>query len=112
MSVSNKRRVPRRELNARVGVLLAGQYSMGRALEIGEGGMLLGSDVKMKKDDRLVVTFKIPEVLSGVMLATVVYVTTDGLYGLNFDKIEFDLKRKIRNYVASSTTLKKSGTEG
>ena len=112
MAGSNKRRVPRRELNARVGILIAGQYKIARAHEIGEGGMLLSCDVKMKKDDRLVVTFRIPEVLSGVILATVIYVTPDGSYGLNFDKIEFDLKRKIRNYVASSTTLQKSGTEG
>lgn len=112
MSQSNKRRVPRRELSALVGILVAGKYDMGRAHEIGEGGMLLSSKTEMKKDDRLVVTFRIPEVLSGVVIATVTYVTSEGLYGLNFDKIEFDLKRKIRNYVASSTTLKKSGTEG
>ena len=113
MGLPNKRRVPRRELNARVGVLLGGKYKMARAHEIGEGGMLLSCEEPMKKDDRLVVTFRVPEILSGVILATVIYVTEDGLYGLNFDKIEFDVKRKIRNYVASSTaTQKRSGTDG
>ena len=111
MSMSNKRRVPRRELHARVGILLAGRYSIARSHEIGEGGMLLSSDQVMKKDDRLVLTFRIPEVLSGVVIATVIYITEDGFYGLNFDKIEFDVKRKIRNFVASSTALeKRSGT--
>lgn len=112
MSPTKKRRVPRRELDARVGLLVAGKYTLAQAHEIGEGGLLLESSVPLKKDDRIVVTLRLPGILSGVVLATVIYQTKDGYYGLSFEKIEFDLKRKIRNYVASSTALqKKSSTD-
>lgn len=109
-STGKKRRVPRRSITARVGVLYKGQYSVCHAVEIGEGGMLFSSFDDIQKDDRVVVTLRIPDVLQGVAIGTVMY-TVEGKrigephrYGIQFDKIEFDLKRKIRNFVASSST--------
>jgi Tfp pilus assembly protein PilZ len=106
-----KRRVPRRAINARIGILVHGNYSLTWAHEIGEGGMLISSEENLKVGDRLVVTFRIPEIVDGVMLARVVYTLPDktgkpgGRYGVQFDKVDFDVKRKIRNYVASSNEV-------
>lgn len=116
-STGKKRRVPRRSIVARVGVLHKGQYSVCHAVEIGEGGMMFSSFDDIKKDDRVVVTLRIPDVLQGVAIGTVMY-TVEGKrigeahrYGIQFDTIEFDLKRKIRNFVASSSTSLKAEPE-
>jgi PilZ domain len=107
--VGNRRRVPRRPIHRQVGVLYKGVYRLCWAFEIGEGGILIDSEVRMKEGDRLVVTVRIPGVLQGVMMSKVVYELKPNKagelvkYGLQFDKIEFDIRRKMRNYVASST---------
>lgn len=112
-----KRRVPRRNIDARVGVLHKGRYFVCDALEIGEGGMLFSCFETIKKDDRVVVTLRIPDVLQGVAIGSVVYAVTGrreaetNRYGIQFDQIEFDLKRKIRNFVASSSASLKADTE-
>lgn len=107
---TQRRRVPRRPIYRQVGVLIKGQYQLSWAYEIGEGGILIDSKIPMVAGDRLVVTVRIPGVLHGVMISKVVYVLQPKKigdpvrYGLQFDQIEFDLKRKMRNYVASSST--------
>ena len=111
----NKRRVPRREVSARIGLLHKGQYHLANAHEIGEGGLLVSCEsLKLRKGDLVVVTLRIPGVIQGVVLGSIIYVTPEGRYGMSFDKIEFELKRQIRNFVASSTTGKTqaSGTHG
>jgi len=90
-----------------VGLLIKGKYHINTAVEIGEGGMMILSDVPLKDGDRLVVTFNIPGVIHVVMGATVRYrIEPDSefsqiRYGLHFDHIDFKTRRKIRNYVAS-----------
>lgn len=103
-----KRRVPRRPINNPVGVLYRGSYRLGQAFEIGEGGMLLATDFKLEKGDEVVVTLHIASLMSGVMIGRVVYeVPGDSLtkakYGIAFETISFEMKRKIRNFVASAT---------
>ncbi len=104
-----KRRVPRRNIKARVGVLHKGRYFVCDALEIGEGGMLFSIFEPILKGDRVVITLRIPDVFQGVAMGSVVYcveasrIAQANRYGIQFDQIEFDLKRKIRNFVASST---------
>lgn len=112
-----KRRVPRRSIDARVGVLHKGRYFVCDALEIGEGGMLFACFEHLKKDDRVVVTLRIPDVLQGVAIGSIVYgvygrrEAESNSYGIQFDDIEFDLKRKIRNFVASSSASLKAEPE-
>lgn len=109
-----KRRVPRRSIAARVGVLHKGRYFVCDALEIGEGGMLFSTFEPILKDDKVVITLRIPDVLQGVAIGSVVYcvegrrIAEANRYGIQFDQIEFDLKRKIRNFVASSTASLKA----
>lgn len=119
--VTKKRRVPRRAIHARIGLLVHGKYTLSWAHEIGEGGMLISSTETLKPGDRLVITFRIPDVLHGVMLGSIVYVLPEKVningveetkYGIQFEKVDFDVKRKIRNYVASSNAVTKKGEFG
>jgi hypothetical protein len=105
-----RRRVPRRPIFRRIGLLVAGVYNLAHAHEIGEGGMMIESPVPLKEGTRVVISFRIPGVLQGVMLSRVVYVLQPKKagdpvkYGVQFDKVDFEVKRKIRNYVASNVT--------
>lgn len=102
-----RRRVPRRNIRRRVGLLIHGKYHINFAIEIGEGGMLIYSDEALEKNNRLVVTFNIPFSLPVVATATVRYIMPPDerherpRYGVYFEKIDFKTRRKIRNYVAS-----------
>lgn len=103
-----RRRVPRRVIRQRIGLLAGGKYSADAfALELGEGGMLISTSLKLQKGQKVVITVRIRGVLQGVMLALVVYPLSaqknesDSRYGVQFENIDFDVKRKIRNFVAS-----------
>lgn len=103
-----RRRVPRRVIKHKIGVLAAGIYSADAvALELGEGGMLILTKLKLDKLQKVVISVRIRGVLQGVMLASVMYGIAGqpgevGMrYGLQFDSVDFDVKRKIRNFVAS-----------
>ena len=103
-----RRRVPRRPVESPVGILYRGEYQVATCFEIGEGGMLINSTAKIKQDDSVVVTLLIPGVMDGVMIGKVVYAMASekqehARYGIMFEKIDFEVKRKIRNYVASAT---------
>ena len=113
-----KRRVPRRQIRVRIGLLVHGEYTLSWGLEIGEGGMLLISPKPLNVGDKVVITCRIPEVLHGVMLGSVAYAlpgeNLDGgvRCGIQFEDIEFDVKRKIRNFVASSNIDSRKGDFG
>ena len=103
-----RRRVPRRPVHSPVGVLYKGEYQIATCFEIGEGGMLINSNVKIQQDDSVVVTLLIPGVMDGVMIGKVVYAMASekqehARYGIMFEIIDFEVKRRIRNYVASAT---------
>ena len=104
-----RRRVPRRPINLNIGLLISGQYIITKALEIGEGGMLIESSVLLKKNQFVVMTIRMAGTLQCALLSRVVYIIENqdkaaiGRYGIQFENIEFDLKRKIRNFVASSS---------
>ncbi len=104
-----RRRVPRRPIEQRIGILIGGEYFLATSFEIGEGGMLIETNVQMSEKDKLVVTIRIPGVIKGVMLAKVAYVlpgldrNSPSRYGVAFENVEFDVKRQIRNFVAANT---------
>ena len=104
----NRRRVPRREINQKVGLLIAGSYEMGRVFEVGEGGLLVSSPVPLNEDQKVVVTFTLKGRAQVIVRGTVRYIRGEEsedvsaqLYGIEFDRIDFKLKRQIRNFVAS-----------
>lgn len=104
-----RRRVPRRHVHSSVGILHKGIYQVATCYEIGEGGMLISSLAKLSDNDLVVVTLRIPGVMNGVMIGKVVYAMASekqehARYGIMFEKVDFEVKRKIRNYVASATS--------
>lgn len=109
-----RRRVPRRDFLGRVGILVDGQYQMSRALQIGEGGMLLYSTSPLSVNQQLVVTFRVPGHNPDVVRAVVRYVMAPqaGMrerYGVEFTNLDFKVKRDIRNYVATQSRAKTNG---
>ena len=106
---TGRRRVPRRPIHRKIGVLVAGEYFLATSYEIGEGGMLIDCPVPLNKDDKVVVTMRVPGLMQGVMLAKVVYSLASQSefepqkYGLSFENIEFEVKRQVRNFVAANT---------
>lgn len=103
-----RRRVPRREFKKKVGLLIAGEYHVNLATQIGEGGMMVHSHLKMKKGQRLVVIFKLPGSMETVVRAIVRYELDQpspfgSNYGIEFENLEFKVRREIRNYVASKS---------
>lgn len=103
-----RRRVPRRAIDCKIGLLAEGKYLIAHGYELGEGGLLISSPTPLRKGQKIVVTIRMPGIVHSVMLSQVVYVLEsdkkNGItkYGIQFDQIEFDTKRKIRNFVASS----------
>jgi hypothetical protein len=103
------RKVPRRAIRKRIGVLAAGKYAICMAYDIGEGGLSLGTDLPLKDGQVVVITFRIPNVISGVMTGKIVYSmpaknNQSPRYGVQFTNISFEVKRLIRNFVASATS--------
>lgn len=103
-----RRRVPRRDYDNSVGVLVLGRYFICRAHQIGEGGMMLEMSESLKEGQRLVVTFKLPQAPPVVVLAIVRYRLekangSDLKYGVEFLNLDFQARREIRNYVASKS---------
>lgn len=105
-----RRRVPRRPISCRIGLLIRGQYYMASAYEIGEGGMMIDSPVPLEDKQLVVISVRVAQVLKGVMLSRVMYTlpgTEAGLpvrYGMQFEQIDFEIKRMIRNFVASNSS--------
>lgn len=102
-----RRRVPRRDFEADVGVLAAGVYQMERCLQVGEGGMMILCERPLVTGQTVVVSFYLPNSSPIIVSAQVRYVvaadeTNPVRYGLEFVRLNFQYKREIRNYVASA----------
>ncbi|MBT4760331.1 MAG: hypothetical protein HOO06_01425 [Bdellovibrionaceae bacterium] len=101
------RRVPRRQFFRKIGLLSKGVYEISQSFEVGERGMLIASSTPLNKDDLVVISFNIPGLLSTVVRGIVRYSLEDSQgyhkmkIGVEFQESDFDIKRKIRNYVAS-----------
>lgn len=101
-----RRRVPRKRVHMRIGLLIRGHYYLTYALEIGEGGMKITSPVPLQKGDQVLITFNIPGSLPFIAKSTVCYSLPrpdqSTAYGVQFAHVDFTMKRKIRNFVAST----------
>jgi hypothetical protein len=95
-------------LDRRIGALIAGEYRLERAFQVGEGGMMLSSSRPLHTGDRLVVTFTLTKTVMIVVRGIVrsLIPEQNGLpprYGIEFENLGFQFKREIRNYVAAAT---------
>ncbi|MCB0419361.1 MAG: PilZ domain-containing protein [Bdellovibrionales bacterium] len=103
--MSQKRRVPRRKVDQKVGVLVGGEYSVTRAFEMGEGGLKISYDGPLEIGQRIVVTFNVIGITKAIATAIVRYHSDKAAapvyYGLEFLNLDFKIKRLIRNFVAS-----------
>ena len=99
--------MPRREFKAGVGVLYQGHYSVGRSLQVGEGGMKLTSEFAFRENDRVILTFQIPGGSLVCARANVRYMTKtdkgEAAVGFEFENLDFHFKRELRNFVARAT---------
>ncbi len=109
VSYITRRRVPRREYIRNVGILMRGEYFVSQALELSEGGMLLEMEHTLVVGQKLVITFALPGTSAGVVRGVIRYVLEDKKggslkrYGVEFENLDFQSKRDIRNYVASKS---------
>ena len=104
--VIRRRRVPRREFHRRIGLLVKGEYHISRAVQIGEGGMMVYSAVPLMIGQKVVISFKLSGHPPDVVLACVRYIlpaekNLNERYGLEFLNLDFNIKRGVRNYVAT-----------
>lgn len=105
---SNRRRVPRRSFHAGVGCLFHGDYSVVRAQQVGQGGMSIVVGFETKVGERLVVSFRIPNGSLVCVRGIIRYrdqLEKQGHYGvgLQFENLDFQFKRELRNFVALAT---------
>lgn len=105
----NRRRVPRRAFNKRVGLLVNGVYMVSESTQLGEGGMLIVCPQNLEIGQKLVVTFKLPDAVQAVVRGIIRYkLEPKGdvkypCYGIEFVNLDFNLKREIRSFVASKS---------
>ena len=104
-----RRRVPRRTFDKLIGVLVRGNYSVERAFQVGEGGMMLSyAPAELEVGSLLVASFFLSAKSTVIVRATIrnKVPAKDGepiRYGIEFMNLEFHYKREIRNFVASAT---------
>ena len=104
----NRRRVPRREFKSGVGILYQGHYTVGRTLQVGEGGMSLTSDIAFRELDAVILTFQVPGGSMVCVRAIVRYTKSEktknsSAIGFEFAQLDFHFKRELRNFVARAT---------
>lgn len=106
MAKSN-RKFPRRPFNKPVAFTCKGVAAVVQAIEIGEGGLSIQTDMAFNILDKVVVNFYLPQagfftVRAEVKNTVPAQVTKNDymVYGLGFVDVNLALKRKIRAYVA------------
>lgn len=104
-----RRRVPRREFLAPVGILLRGKYAVERCYQVGEGGMMFSlNNLKMELGRQVALTFFLPTGFVVMVRGTVRSIIPADekypvRYGVEFLNLGFQSKREIRNFVAAAT---------
>lgn len=104
---SNRRRVPRRRFEAEVGLLIGGSYLVGRAHQVGEGGMMISGDLFLRVGRSLVLNFYLNQVMIIVRGTVRNEIPGQGdepkRFGIEFENLGFQFKRELRNFVASQS---------
>lgn len=105
-----RRRVPRRTFESPIGALVAGRFSVQRSYQVGEGGMMVSSEIELSEGQRVVVSFFLPGTGMIIVRGRVrnVVEADEGYpvrYGLEFETLGFHHKRDVRNFVAAATRI-------
>lgn len=98
-----KRKYPRRVFQAKVGVLIQGQYFIEGSFELGERGMLFETEMALKSMENMVISFVIPGGYVVMTRAQVRYQIKKGnksRVGVEFTNITFEDRRKVRDFIA------------
>lgn len=105
MSSASQRRVPRKKVNRPAGILVRGEYLVGRVVQVGEGGVMLEANHQFAENDRLLVTFSLRGDDFITSKATIRYIKETEKksfsFGVEFDELPFQSRREIRSFVAS-----------
>ncbi len=97
------RKYPRRTFEARVGVMIQGNYFVEASFELGERGMLFETSVALKSLANMVISFVIPGGHVVMTRAQVRYQIKKGKtarVGVEFTNITFDDRRKVRDFIS------------
>ena len=97
------RKYPRRKFEAKVGVMIQGNYFVEGSFELGERGMLFETTVALKSLSNLVISFVIPGGYVVMTRAQVRYQIKQGQtarVGVEFTNITFEDRRKVRDFIA------------
>lgn len=106
MSGGQRRKSPRRKLQTGVGLLIDGQYFKSELYEVGEGGMLALIPKECVRGQRLLATLHIPGMELPVFVPGRIAYSSETIangFGVQFEKMDFGVKRALRNFVASSS---------
>lgn len=109
LNPQNRRRVPRRQFDTQVGLLLHGKYGLAKSYQVGEGGMMISATRPLSEGTHLVLSFFLPASTTLILVRGIVRSqapANNGLpvrYGVEFMNLEFQSKRMIRNFVAAAT---------
>jgi len=110
---ADQRRVPRKKYDGYVSILHAARADLARGLELGEGGMMIESAMDLQVDDLIVVTFSVFKRDFLSIRAKVLYVTKQEVAknqfayrcGVEFQNVQFAVKRTIRGFVSAQSNL-------
>jgi hypothetical protein len=98
-----KRKHPRKSFRKAVSFMCDGKSNIGKAVEIGEGGMSFSTLAEIDVNKKLILNFFLSDKDFFSVRVTLLNVsnTTDTFtYGTSFDVVSIALKRQIRAYVA------------
>jgi len=101
-----KRKYPRRTFEAKVGVMIHGNYFVEGSFELGERGMLFETSVALRSLEKMVISFVIPGGHVVMTKAQVRYQIKKGQkarVGVEFTNITFEDRRKVRDFIAQRT---------
>ncbi len=107
---STNRRTPRRSYERLVGVMTEGKYSLRRASQISEGGMLIELPFEIQAGDLILVTFILPNALETIVGRAEILYKKDKVLngviktGIKFLNLETSKRRAIRDFVSSKPT--------
>ena len=97
------RKYPRRRFEAKVGIMVQGNYLVESAFELGERGMLFETELAVRSLGYMVVSFVIPGGYVVMTRAQVRYQIKKGnksKVGVEFTNITFEDRRKVRDFIS------------
>lgn len=77
--------------------------------QIGEGGMMIATPKTLRPEERILLTFHSPDGKIVITQGTLVYQVPNATrseverFGVEFQGVDYGLKRAIRNYVAAKS---------